>query len=94
MIRLVNEAIKYKFGINSGHCHIHPADIITDPSASIQTYFFRDEAVYNKGPWKDFIDYKVKGRPPKNKTPRKLFQDINKVIINKDIIVKLVDTPG
>ena len=94
MTRLVNEAIKYKFGTNGGHRRIHPADIVTDSSAGVQTYFIRDEAAYNEGPWKDFVDYKVKERLPKNKTPRKLFQDVDKAIIDGDIIVKLVDTPG
>ena len=94
LTRLVNEAIKDKFGIKGGDHRIRPADIVIDPSAGIQTYYFRDEAVYNEGPWKDFVDYKVDGRLTMNTTPQKLFQAVDKAIIEGDIIVKIVDTPG
>jgi len=49
LTRLVNEAIKYKFGFNTADRYIHPDDLIIDPSADEQTYYFRNEAVYNKG---------------------------------------------
>ncbi len=94
LARLVNEAIKYKFGVNGRDRRIYRADLVIDPSAGVQTYYFRDEAMYNKGPWKDFVDSKVNGRLPLNTTAQKLFRDVDKAIINGNIIVKLVDTPG
>ncbi|XMA13693.1 hypothetical protein WAI453_006484 [Rhynchosporium graminicola] len=94
LTRLVNEAIKYKFGTNAGDRLIRPADLVIDPSARVQTYYFRDEAVYDEGPWKDFVDYKVSGRLTTSTTAQELFQDVDKVILDGDIIVKLVDTPG
>jgi len=94
LVRLVNEAIKYKFGVNGKDRRIRPADLIIDPSAGVQTYYFRDEAVYNKGPWKYFVDYNTSGRLPPNTTAQKLFLDVDRAIIDGDIIVKLVDTPG
>jgi hypothetical protein len=50
--------------------------------------------VYNKGPWKDFVDYSTSGRLLPNTTAQKLFLDVDKAIIDGDIIVKLIDTPG
>lgn len=50
--------------------------------------------MYNKGLWKDFVNYNTKGRLPPNTTAQKLFLDVDKAIIDRDIIVKLVDTPG
>ena len=50
LIRLINKAIKYKFGINSrDHC-IRPTNLVIDPSASVQTYYFQVKAIYNEGP--------------------------------------------
>jgi hypothetical protein len=64
LVRLINEAIKYKFGINGkDHC-IYLTDLVIDPSAGVQTYYFRDKVVYNKGPWKDYIDYSTSRRLP------------------------------
>ncbi|CZT53513.1 uncharacterized protein RSE6_15128 [Rhynchosporium secalis] len=94
LTRLVNEAIKYKFGSNGRHRRIHHVDIVSDAVVGDQTYYIRDEAIYNEDPWRDFVDYKVNGRLTTNETPRKLFQDVDKAIIDGDIIVKLVDTPG
>ncbi|PMD55491.1 uncharacterized protein K444DRAFT_633625 [Hyaloscypha bicolor E] len=94
LVRLVNEAIKYKFGVNGKDRRIRPADLVIDPSVSIQTYYFRDKAVYNKGPWKDFVNYNTSGKLPPNTIVQKLFLDIDKAVIDGDIIVKLVDTPG
>jgi hypothetical protein len=94
LVRLVNEAIKYKFGINGEDRRIRLADLVIDPSTGVQNYYFRDEAVYNKGPWKDFVDYSISGRLPPNTTVQKLFLDVDKAIIDGDIIVKLIDTPG
>ncbi|CZT07022.1 uncharacterized protein RAG0_12609 [Rhynchosporium agropyri] len=94
LTRLVNEAIKYKFGINGRHRRIHRVEIVNDAVAGTQTYYLRDEAIYNEGPWRDFVDYKLNGRLTTKGTPRKLFQDVDKAIIDGDIIVKLVDTPG
>jgi hypothetical protein len=94
LARLVNEAIKYKFGTNGGDRCIRPDDLVIDPSAGTQTYYFRDEAIYNKGPWKDFLDYNADGSLPPHTTSQKLFQDVDKAIIDGDVIVKLVDTPG
>ena len=94
LVRLVNEAIKYKFGIDGEDRRIRLADLVIDPSTGVQNYYFRDEAVYNKGPWKDFVDYSISGRLPPHTTAQKLFLDVDKAIIDGDIIVKLIDTPG
>jgi hypothetical protein len=94
LTRLVNEAIKDKFGTNGGDRCIRPDGLVINPSVGTQTYYFRDEAIYNKGPWKDFLDYNSDGRLPPNTTSQKLFQDVDKAIIDGDVIVKLVDTPG
>ncbi len=85
LVRLVNEAIKYKFGINGKDRRIRPADLVIDPSGGVQTYYFRDEAVYNKGPWKDFVDYSISGRLPLNTTAQKLFLDVDKATIDGNI---------
>jgi len=94
LVRLVNEAIKYKFGVNSKDRRIRPTNLVINPSANIQTYYFRDKAVYNKGPWKYFVNYNTSGRPLPKTTAQKLFLDVDRAIIDRDIIVKLVNTPG
>jgi hypothetical protein len=93
LVRLINEAIKCKFGINGGDGRICPKDLVIDPSASMQSYYFRDKAVYNKGPWKAFVNYNIGVGPLLNTTLQKLFLDINEAIIDGDIIVKLI-SPG
>jgi hypothetical protein len=50
--------------------------------------------VYNKGPWKDFVDYNTSRRLLLNTIAQKLFLDVDRAIINRDVIVKLIDTLG
>jgi hypothetical protein len=94
LTHLVNEAIKDKFGASGADRRIRPSDLIIDPSAGVQTYYFRDEAIHNKGPWADFVNYDAGGRLPPNTTAKELVKNVDKAIIDGDIIVKLVDTPG
>jgi hypothetical protein len=60
----------------------------------VQTYYFYNEAMYNKGLEKDYVDYNANGRLLLNIIAQKLFLDVYKAIINGDIIAKLIDTPG
>lgn len=50
--------------------------------------------MHNKGPWRDFVNYSANGRFPLNTIAQKLFLDVDKAIIDGNIIVKLVNTLG
>jgi len=50
LTRLVNKAIKDKFNTNNRDRYIRPDGLIINPSVNTQTYYFRDKAIYNKGP--------------------------------------------
>jgi hypothetical protein len=39
LVRLINEAIKYKFGVNGKDRRICPIDLVINPSGGVQTYY-------------------------------------------------------